>query len=125
MFVRARQSVRWIACCLCWSVGLSLVNIAGSETGATPEASPTQFECVIEPQQIVRLASPVVGVIARLDVDRGDIVRQNQIVGKLQDGIEAAALALARARATNEYVSKSIEARLQFLRSKYKRLSEL
>ena len=74
---------------------------------------------------VVKLASPVVGVIARLDVDRGDIVRQGQIVGKLEDGVEAATLALAQARATNEYVSKSHEARLQFLRSKYKRLNEL
>jgi len=64
-------------------------------------------------------------VIARLDVDRGDIVRQGQIVGKLEDGVEAATLALAQARATNEYVSKSYEARLQFLRSKYNRLNDL
>ena len=117
--------MRWIACCLCWSVGLSLVNIARSETGATPGPSPTEFECVIEPQQIVRLASPVVGVIARLDVDRGDVVRQNQIVGKLEDGVEAARLALARARATNEYVIRTAETRLRFLRRKHLRLQDL
>jgi RND family efflux transporter MFP subunit len=64
-------------------------------------------------------------VIARLDVDRGDIVRRGQILGKLEDGVEAATLALAEARATNEYVSKSYEARLHFLRSKYNRVNEL
>jgi len=80
---------------------------------------------VIEPQQIVRLASPVVGVIARLDVDRGDVVRQNQIVGKLEDGVEAARLALARARATNEYVIRTAETRLRFLRRKHLRLQDL
>jgi hypothetical protein len=37
--------------------------------------------------------------------------------GKLEDGVEAATLVLAEARATNEYVSKSHEARLQFLRA--------
>jgi RND family efflux transporter MFP subunit len=84
-----------------------------------------EFECVIEPQQVVKLASPVVGVIARLDVDRGDIVRQGQIIGKLEDGVEAALLALARARATNEYATKATEARLQFLRRKHERLIEL
>jgi RND family efflux transporter MFP subunit len=80
---------------------------------------------VIEPQQVVRLASPVVGVIARLDVDRGDIVRQGQVVGKLEDGVETARLALARARATNEHVVRSAEARLRFLKRKHERLDQL
>jgi len=80
---------------------------------------------VVEPQQVVKLASPIVGVIARLDVDRGDIVRQGQIVGKLEDGVEVARLALARARATNDYTIKSAEARLLFLKSKHRRMSEL
>jgi RND family efflux transporter MFP subunit len=58
-------------------------------------------------------------------VDRGDVVRQGQIVGKLEDGVEVATLALARARAANEHVEKSAEARLEFLRSKRERLKEL
>jgi multidrug efflux pump subunit AcrA (membrane-fusion protein) len=84
-----------------------------------------EFDCVIEPQQIVKLASPAVGMIARLDVDRGDIVQQGQVVGKIEDGVEAATLALARARASNDSTVKSAEARVQFLRRKYERLNEL
>src|SRR3981081_3428985 len=117
--------MRWIAWCLCWSVGWALVNVARSDAGAPSGPSTTEFECVIEPQQIVRLASPVVGVIGRLDVDRGDVVRQGQIVGKLEDSVEAARLALARARAANEYIIKTAEARLRFLRRKHARLNEL
>jgi RND family efflux transporter MFP subunit len=124
MFIPTKQSMRWVACCLCWYAGFSLVN-ARSETGPTSGRITTEFECVIEPQQIVRLASPVVGVIARLDVDRGDIVHQDQIVGKLEDGVEAARLALARARATNEYIIRTAEARLRFLRRKHARLNAL
>jgi RND family efflux transporter MFP subunit len=115
-----------ITLCLGWCVGFVLPSaFATSAAPVTSEANATEFECVIEPYQRVKLASPVVGVIARLDVDRGDIVRRGQILGKLEDGVEAAMLALAQARATNEYVTKSQEARLQFLRSKYKRLNEL
>src|ERR1700692_3678470 len=62
-----------------------------------------EFECVIEPQQLVKLASPVVGVIGRLDVDRGDIVHKGQILGKLEDDVEQADVALARAKATNDF----------------------
>src|SRR5215467_6080940 len=117
------QSIAWS---LSWSVALFLNNsVARSETLDASRAHATEFECVIEPQQVVKLASPVVGVIARLDVDRGDIVRQGQVVGKLEDGVEAATLALARAKATNDYTIKAAEARLQFLRRKHERLLQL
>ena len=53
---------------------------------------------MIEPQQVVKLASGAIGIIARLDVDRGDIVRQGQVVGKIEDGVEAATMR-SRARA--------------------------
>jgi RND family efflux transporter MFP subunit len=89
----------------------------------TPEKS--EYECVIEPQQLVKVASPVVGVIARLDVDRGDVVHRGQILGMLENGVETATLALAEARATNKSPVKSAEARLQFLRLKYARVEAL
>ena len=109
-----------------WSLGVLLTGSVGmSPAPALPGAGVTEFECVIEPQQVVKLASPVVGVIARLDVDRGDVVRQGQIVGKIEDAVEAAALALSRARATNEYAVKSAEARVRFLRRKHGRMNEL
>jgi RND family efflux transporter MFP subunit len=80
-----------------------------------------EFDCVIEPQQLIKLATPMVGVIGRLYVDRGDIVHKGQILGKLEDDVEQANLALARARATNDFPIKSIEARLTFLRRKHER----
>ncbi len=132
MIFKGCQLMRCIMWSLGWSLGFVLTSlVAMSEPPSNATATvgvpflATEFECVIEPHQVVKLASSVVGVIARLDVDRGDIVRRGQIVGKLEDGVEAATLALAQARATNEYVSKSHEARLQFLRSKYKRQNEL
>jgi RND family efflux transporter MFP subunit len=120
------QLIRWIICPLGSFVALLSTNAAAiSDPHMTADLAATEFECVIEPHQVVKLASPVVGVIARLDVDRGDVVRQGQTLGKLEDGVEEATLALAQAHATNEYVTKSQEARLQFLRSKYKRQNEL
>ena len=121
-----RQRMRCAAWFSGWSLGVLLTgSVVMSQTPALPGASVTEFECVIEPQQVVKLASPVVGVIARLDVDRGDVVRQGQIVGKIEDAVEAAALALSRARATNEYAVKSAEARVRFLRRKHGRMNEL
>jgi RND family efflux transporter MFP subunit len=109
----------------CLFLSASLLPKADADPTAGVRSAPMEFECVIEPQQVVKLASPVVGVIAQLDVDRGDLVHQGQVVGKLEDGVETATLALARARATNEFPVKSAEARLQYLRRKHERASEL
>lgn len=85
----------------------------------------TDFDCVIEAQQLVKLSSPVVGVIARLDVDRGDVIRAGQVLGNLEDAIERANLALARVKAGNEFPVTTIQARLRFLRRKMERAAEL
>jgi RND family efflux transporter MFP subunit len=111
--------VAWVSLIL-----LCASHDAGSEVFAET-TSGSEFDCVIEPNQVVKLASPVVGVIARLDVDRGDVVRQGQILGKLEDGVEEAALELAKSRAGNEHSIMSMQARLHFLRRKYARLDEL
>jgi RND family efflux transporter MFP subunit len=84
-----------------------------------------ELDCVIEPQQIVKLATPVVGVIGSIDVDRGDVVHKDQVLGKLEDGVEQATLNLARARASNEYAIKAAEAHLDFLRRKNARAGAL
>jgi RND family efflux transporter MFP subunit len=97
-------------------------NICAQPAMTNPEP---EFDCVIEPQQLVKLASPVVGVIGRLDVDRGDIVHKGQILGKLEDDVEQADVALARAKATNDFPIKSIQARLTFLRRKHERADML
>jgi RND family efflux transporter MFP subunit len=83
------------------------------------------FDCVIEPQQTVKLANPAVGVVARLDVDRGDVVSKGQVLGKLDDSVEEATLALAKAKARNEYAISAARARLEFLRSKQHRTGQL
>lgn len=109
--------------------GLVIVLLTGLVAGLVTEpvhgAETEEFDCLIEPQQTVNLASPVVGVISRLDVDRGDAVVRGQVLGKIEDGVEAAALALARTRASNDAVIRSAEARLRYLRSEHERLQAL
>jgi len=112
-----RKSFGRQICC-----ALLLLLAQGAEAGDAPSSS---FDCVIEPHQVVKLASPVVGVIAELHVDRGDVVTKGQSLGKLEDGVERAGLALAETRAQNEYSIRSIQARLEFLNKKNGRAGEL
>src|SRR5262245_23835911 len=117
-----REHMRWLIA----SVALALAA-PSARAEQPPVLSPqkSEYECVIEPQQVVKVASPVVGVIARLDVDRGDVVHKGQILGMLENGVETATLALAQARATNEYAVKSAKARLRFQQLKLARKEAL
>jgi len=93
--------------------------------GAAPPIAEKTFDCVIEPKQMVKLASPALGVVSELNVDRGDVVREGQLLGKLDDTVEAADLALAKAKAVNDFEIIGHQARLEWLRKKLARAQEL
>ena len=58
--------------------------------------------CLIEPQEVVELGSPVIGVIESIFVERGDRVEKNQLVVQLKDRVETRAMELARSRARDQ-----------------------
>jgi RND family efflux transporter MFP subunit len=66
-----------------------------------PAARPT-LDCMIQPHQIVQVGSPAAGVIDKILVDRGDLVKPGQVLVQLQAGVERAALAVARERAAQQ-----------------------
>ncbi len=92
---------------------------------AVPDIASQSFDCVIEPLQVVKLASSATGVILSLEVDRGSIVRKGQFLGKLDDRVEAATLALAQAKAANPHDLASARARLVYQQKRYSRASIL
>ena len=110
---------------LVWPLGLIVLINAAQAQQSAQNIGDTKLDCVIEPQQTVKLSSPVSGVIDRLDVDRGDIIRSGQIVGKLEDSVDTSALALAKAKASNGYTIAALETKLVFQRRKFERLSKL
>jgi RND family efflux transporter MFP subunit len=57
--------------------------------------------CLLRPRHLVQLGSPVFGTLARVFVDRTDVVTQGQVVAKLDTTVEEAQLALDRYRANN------------------------
>ena len=92
---------------------------------AAPPVGEHRFDCVIEAQQTVKLASSALGMVAELNVDRGDTVKKGQVLGKLDDGVEQANLELANAKALNDFEITGHQARLKFLREKFGRADQL
>lgn len=83
---------------------LTLLAAASLTCAAWAQSGPPArgLDCMIQPHQIVQIGSAAPGVIERILVDRGDLVKPGQPLVQLQAGVERAALAVARERALQQ-----------------------
>jgi RND family efflux transporter MFP subunit len=82
-------------------------------------------DCVIEPNKVAEVSSAATGVIDKLAVKRGDLVKKGQVVATLKSGIEKATVELARVRSERDQAIKAKRARLEYTRRRLKRNQEL
>jgi RND family efflux transporter MFP subunit len=88
-------------------------------------AAAADFECLIEPAQVVEIRASVEGVITSISVQRGDPVKKGQVLVELQSGSERVALESARYRAQMEGQVASARSRLDYATKKLARLNGL
>jgi RND family efflux transporter MFP subunit len=103
-----------------FSLVLVLLNLP-----SVAAADSIELDGLIEPYLIVKVGSPVPGILESVKVDRGALVRKGQALATLQSGVEKATMELARARAEMESTIKAREARLKFSQRKQQRMEEL
>jgi len=92
--------------------------------GAGAAAVPDQ-DCVIEPNTVVDLASAVEGIVESVAVTRGDLVELDQVLVRLDAGVERAAVDYARARAEASAQVRAGEANASFAQRRAGRLGAL
>jgi RND family efflux transporter MFP subunit len=102
---------------LCWSSLAALV--------AAGAAAAQDYDCIIEARQVVDIRSPVEGLIERVAVERGEVVKRGQVLVTLESGPERAALAVAKQRAGAIGAVRSAQAKLDLALKKEKRAEEL
>lgn len=78
-------------------------------------------DCLIEPQQIVDLASPVTGVLDKVMVRRADRVSKGQVLATLESRAEQAASELARFKSVQIGPSQMAESKIEFAKRKFTR----
>ena len=83
------------------------------------------FDCVIEPSEIVDLGSAVSGVIREIRADRSDLVQQGQSLVMLESEAEQASVKLATARASLDTAIRLREADLALSHSTQTRSRKL
>lgn len=104
--------------------GLVSILIACNLNISQAEES-TEFDGLIEPFRIVKVGSAMQGLIESVTVDRGDMVKKDQLLAKLQSSVEEAAVALARARSEMDATIKAKREALEFAERKLERNKDL
>lgn len=93
--------------------------------GQTSVDASQPLDCVMEPKSTIELASPEEGVIDEVMVERGDLVKKDQVVAKLDMRLERLGLELARLRAKGRTDILSGKAQLDFRKREVSRIGEL
>ncbi len=77
---------------------LAIVPMVLSALAGSAFAEPS-FDCVIDPSEVLKLGSPITGILDQVLVKRGEIVTRGQPVAVLESSVEAATVRLNRFRA--------------------------
>jgi RND family efflux transporter MFP subunit len=102
------------------AVALAL-GLALAATGAQAQT----LDCLIHPYVLVGVSAATEGVIDRVHVDRGDLVREGQVLATLESTVERATVTLATVRTEIESALKSSQVRLDFGIRRWQRTEEM
>ena len=90
-----------------------------------PSTFAENISCVMKPYMEVSLGPPVEGIIQTMHVDRGDWITKGQVLVTLEASVEAATVALMKAKAEAEAALNSTQAKMAFAKRKYARALDL
>jgi RND family efflux transporter MFP subunit len=102
---------------------VTMLTLAAAAAGQAYAAQP--LRCVIEPDKVAEVGTPVIGVVESVLVDRGDIVRQGQLLAQLRANVERASVGAAEVRAQADADVRAAVANFDFQKQKLSRTEEL
>lgn len=88
-------------------------------------ASAAEFDCIVQPRQLLELRTPLEGLIERVHVDRGDFVKKGQEIAVLDTSVEKVQAAIAKQRSEMEGAVQAGKSRVEFSTNKARRSDEL
>jgi len=141
----ARLSVRlplaWGAALLCATAPVhSATELGAAAASALPRAASASSPalasaaarnarplvgCLIGPERVADIGTPVVGVVSKVKVDRGDAVDKGDALVLLSSGVEAAGVDAARSRASIDAEIRAAEANAQLANQRHTRTANL
>ena len=103
----------------------TLFFLSACAVSLSAAAAPPALRCVIEPDQVTEIGSAVIGVVESIHVERGDFVRQGQLLAQLRANVERASVSAAQVRAQADADIQAAAANYEFQRQKLARTEEL
>ena len=88
-------------------------------------AQAAAFDCLVQPTQSIEVGSPVVGLLEKVYVRRGDRVTKGQVIASLESHAEKAAAELARLRSVATGPTLSAEGKIRFAERKFHRRAQM
>jgi RND family efflux transporter MFP subunit len=88
-------------------------------------ATAADFDCMIEPAQVVEVRSPVVGLLERVHVRRGQTVRRGDLLVTIESSVESSAAATAQYKAQTTGSLAQAQAKVTSTKAKAERMQEL
>ncbi len=95
------------------------LTLAGAARAATP------LGCLIEPDKVAEVGSPMVGVIETMNVERGDRVAKGQPIAVLRADVERAQVSVAQTKADADADVQAAQASVEFNRQRAVRAEDL
>jgi RND family efflux transporter MFP subunit len=102
-----------------WFAGLAAGLLCSTGAGAV------DFDCVIQPRQVVEIRSPVEGLLERIAVDRGDMVRRGQELAFIDTSVERVLAQGAKYRAEMDGATQVGQSKVQLSTRRFERAEEL
>ena len=99
---------------------LSALSVSFAASAAQPP-----LRCVIEPDRVTEVGTAVIGVVESIHVERGDFVRQGQLLAQLRANVERASVSAASVRAQADADIQAANANFEFQKQKLARTEEL
>jgi RND family efflux transporter MFP subunit len=93
--------------------------------GPLAPAGAAEFDCVIEPKQVLEIRSPLEGLVMKVAFDRGEVVRKGQEIAVIDASVDRAQAAIDKYRSELMGAVKSGESKVSLTTKKLERAQEL
>jgi len=92
---------------------------------AAPAPSSAEFDCLIEPSQVVEVRSPVVGILQQVHARRGEFISKGAVLVTIESSVEKSAADAAHFRSQAQGALLLARSKVAAAREKARRMDEL
>ncbi|WP_322892011.1 MULTISPECIES: efflux RND transporter periplasmic adaptor subunit [unclassified Yoonia] len=104
---------------------LAVVLWVAATAGQAQGLADREFDCVMDPADVIDVGAPVAGLLEEVTVRRGNTVTEGQVIAQLESSVERATIGLLEIRANNEVAIQAQTARRDLIMIQRERIATL